>query len=217
MTVIVRHEIDKNSGYATEYEEYKSIKRFLTKADIEQAEKLDEYLEKKFRKIYNDLENKGLLENGRGSLERWYALGKHLQFVDDEDIVPPEDRSQDSYIWEAFWHHAPKGVRPGPPNSRTGTKRDHFRECYKLAQIPYKVVESVGNWSDWVNFLETPSVMDDERIIVWVGNNMNGVSRKQLREFTKLLRKRFNNRVTEVLSEDELAEELCNILEKAKG
>lgn len=217
MTVIVRHKVKTDSGEKTLREEYKSIKNIITKSEINQAEKLDEYLESKFKKIFSDLHDRGLLENERGDLKRWYALGEHLKFVDDETIVPPEDRNQDKYLWEAFWYHAPLGLRPGPPNSRTGTRRDHFRECYLLAQIPYDVVKNVGNWSDWVNFLESPAVMQDNRIIKWVGKNLYDVTRNELREFTQVLRTKFKRRITKVLTDEELSKELHDAWEKTKN
>jgi hypothetical protein len=216
MTVIVRREVTDATGERSVREEYKSIKNIITKSEINQAEELDKYLEGKFKTIYSDLQARGLLENEKGDLERWYALGEHLKFADDEKIVPPEDRNQDKYIWEAFWHHAPLGLRPGPPNSRTGTKRDHFRECYLLAQIPYDLVRSVGNWSDWVNFLESPSVMQDDRIIKWVSKNLENVTRNELREFTQILRNKFKRRVTEVLSDEELSNELKEAWEETE-
>ena len=217
MTVIVRNITIDTSGNETFEEVYKSIKKVITKKEILQAEKLDNYLKQKMDQIFKDLNSRGLISGKQGDLERWYNLGKNLDFVDDSSVVPPEDRFQDQYIWEALWQHAPLGVRPGEPNSRTGTKRDHFRECYLLAKIPYEIVKGVGSWSDWVNFLETPAVMDDLRIILWVGNELQGVDRQGLRNFTKGLRRKFKKRITSVLSEEELHNELKIIGEMANN
>jgi len=202
MTVIVRN--------TSAEKVFKSIKKVITKKEIAQAEELDRFLQMKMDEIKNDLASRGLLD-GQGNLERWYYLGEHLLFIDDAVVVPPEDRFQDQYIWEALWQHAPLGVRPGEPNSRTGTKRDHFRECYMLSKIPYSTVKGVGSWSDWVNFLETPVVMDDLRIVQWVGRELQGVDRQGLRDYTKRLREKFKNRVSTVLSNEELHKELKDI------
>lgn len=215
MPVIVRRRAQESSGELTEVKEYRSRRRLITQEEIAQAEELDRYLAAKMQQIYEDLRQRGLLQGKRGNLERWHAVGRHLSFVDDESVVPPEDRNQDRYIWEAVWAHAPEGVRPGPRNSRTGTLRDHFRECYQLARIPLDTARQAGNWSDWVNFLETPAVMQDKRIIEWVAARLSQARRSELRHLTTVLRRQFDNRNTTLLTEAELKKELEQAWEEA--
>lgn len=207
MAVIVRRRIENSSGMAIEEKVYRSMRHPITQQQRVQAESLDEFIAAKMQEILDDLERRGLLE-GRGDLERWHAVGEHLSFVDDEALVPPEDRNQDRYIWEALWAHAPEGVRPGPPNSRTGTPRDHFRECYHLARFPFDVAQRVGNWSDWVNFLESPAVMEDKRITTWVAERLPRAGRGALRSLARVLRRQFRNRDLSVLDDEELEAEL---------
>ena len=160
------------------------------------------------KEILQILKKGGFLDYKKGDLKRWYALGECLaKFIDDPMIISPEDRMLDRYIWEALWYHSSLGVRPGPPNTNTGTARDHFRLCYELQKIPFDIA-SQFMWSDWVNFLETPVVIDEPRITKWVWRVLPGAERAALRNLTKVLRNQFRKRDLSVLSEFELEDEL---------
>jgi len=207
MAVIVRK---KDSSSNSDEIIYRNIKHPISEDEIKSAEKLDSFLSHKMHSINDDLLSRGLLDSKQGDIKRWYALGEHLTtFVDNPSIIKIEDRMQDRYIWEALWFHSPLGVKPGPENTNTGTARDHFRLCYELQKIPFEIAAQF-TWSDWVNFLETPSVIDDSRITDWVWKKLTGSKRNTLRYFTKVIRRQFRKRDLSVLSDKELFDELEN-------
>ncbi|MBN1639108.1 MAG: hypothetical protein JW866_09080 [Ignavibacteriales bacterium] len=215
MAVIIRNKIQNPNGNIFEVKIYRSINQPISMDEKTQAEKLDRFLEIKMQEIYIDLQKKGLLTGKKGEhIRRWYAVGVSLrEFIDNPKIIPIEDRVQDTYIWEALWHHAKDGVRPGLPKKSAGTARDHFRLCYELSKFPAFVAEKF-NWSDWVNFLESPAVISDKRITDWASQRVKNISRKELRKLAMVIRENFKYRDMSVLTDKELKIELETVWKK---
>jgi len=149
--------------------------RPLTKSEKAKANKLDQLIEDKMRGIEEEMEKRRLLElkSRRGVLRLWYEVGKRLTFVETTNLVSAEDRK---FIWRALYDHAGK-LAPNPPyqggasfqTRRADDPRNHFRYCYLLAKFPnFEFVESIGDWSSWIDLLDSPTVRNDERILEWL-------------------------------------------------
>ncbi len=210
MAVIVRQTTDFEGKRHRAVKIYRSV-RPVTNEMKAQAQRLDGVLSKRMRDITDEMRRTGLLalRGKAGVLPLWHAVGKRLAFVDDPTVVPPEDRAEDRYVWEALWYHA-AGLAPGGAKKSAGTDRDHWRMCYRLAgQGSLETVEAVGTWRDWVELLESPFVNADRRILEWIGQKMKRAPKRVLRQLTRALRDNFKNRETgDVLSGEELAQEM---------
>lgn len=176
--MIIREEI-VIAGKTIPAKTYKSAsQRPLTKSEREKANKLDDLIEHEMRDIENEMEKRGLLElkSHRGVLRLWYEVGKRLSFVETTNLVSAEDRK---FIWRALYDHAQK-LAPTPPhpdpnrslNRRADDPRNHFRYCHLLAKKfhDFDFVESVGDWSSWIDLLGSPTIQNDERILEWIAS-----------------------------------------------
>jgi hypothetical protein len=210
MAVIIREERTIGGKKFPNTKVYKSDKLALTDAARKQAEKLDGFLSKHLKEVEKEARSKGLLEfKGKdGALGLWYFIGTKLQFIDDSDIVLPEDKK---YIWRAIWDHAGE-LAPGEMNTRSGTHRDHFLYCYRVAKFEWILVERGGNWRAWVEFLDSPKINSDERILDWVGGKMKQIKEKNwIRVLNRSLRQALKSKDTSFLKKDELYELLENV------
>ena len=138
-----------------------------TSDEIKRAEELDIFLAHRMIAISKELEGKGLLDKKQGNIERWYWTGKHISlFVDDPKIVAPEIKQQDYYIWIAIEQNTPTKLQPNQESKmrhNTFTKRNHYRLCYLVAKFSEETVMS-HTWREWVEILESPSLLEDNRI-----------------------------------------------------
>jgi hypothetical protein len=178
MPVIVREEITVG-GKQIPAKVYKSENpRPLTKSARDKANELDQLIARKMHDIEEEMERNGLLElkSRRGVLKLWYEVGKRLDFVETTKLVSSEDRK---FIWRALYDHAGKLApnRPyesdNPPQSRRADEpRNHFRYCYLIAKKfhDFDLVESVGDWSSWIDLLDSPTIQNDERILEWIAS-----------------------------------------------
>lgn len=213
MAVVVREQREIGGRVFEGVKVYLSDERFVTKAEREAADRLDEFLERKLEEIRKNAAESSLLElKGRpGVLRLWHFVGTQLGFVDDPSIVRPEDRK---YIWRAIWDHA-RELAPGERdrNSRkAGAFRDHFRYCYLVGRYSWEEVENAGNWRAWVEFLDSPWTRTDERIHQWIGGKVKASARKNwLRRINRRIRQRFKDVHTWVLSDEELERSLEQI------
>lgn len=192
--------------------------RPLTKKLREQADDLDLFLHKTMAKIINEMKKQGLLKKkGKsGVLELWYQVGKQLDFVMDPSIVPGEDRK---FVWRALYDHAgPLHNGPIPVRVERSPLTSHFRYCYLIAsQFDWEFVKSAGNWTAWVEFLDSPVIHSDKRIIEWLGSKQSdiiGTKQEWVRELAKAIRRKFDNKITSVFDDDELYQQLDEMYDK---
>ncbi len=203
MAVIIREDRTIGGKKFRNIEVYRSDKFAVTGETQKQAEKLDEFLSKTLAEIKKEIDKKNLLKlKGKsGALDLWYFVGEKLQFVDDPKIVPPEDKK---YIWRALWDHA-GDIAPGGMNSRSGTHRDHFLYCYKIAKFDKDNVKRGGNWRTWVEFLDSPKIHSDERILDWIGEKMKTVNKKNwVRVLNRSIRQVLKDKDTSFYTKAEL-------------
>ena len=217
MAVIIR-ESRMMGGREVVVKIYKS-KHLVTRADKEQAENLDRFLEKKMREILGEMKNRGLLrlKGRKGVLKLWYELGKHLSFVSDKNIVLEDDRE---FIWEALYDHA-GDLHPGKSRMNR-PKTNYFRYCYLAAQFDWDFVKT-SYWTSWVEFLDSKRIREDGRIIDWLLSRSKekpsqewieftkGSRQDWIRKLTKPIRHRFKKRATKELTQEELFSELDEI------
>jgi hypothetical protein len=203
----------------------RSSEDLLSKQEREQADELDLFLEQRMQAIEQKLQKMGLLDlkGKRGVLRLWFELGKQLgKFVERSNLVSAEDRK---FIWRALYDHAGK-LAPNPPyqgsnppqNRRADDPRNHFRYCFLLAKkFPdFKFVENVGDWSSWIDLLDSPTIRNDERILEWIASKQQSSTEDSrvdwLRKIINGIRREFPAAGamtdTSVLSNKELKEKL---------
>jgi hypothetical protein len=196
---------------------YKS-EHLVTRKAKEQADKLDEFIERRMRDIEEHVKKAGLLGSKKEKLRLWYEVGKRLSFVMDASIVPAEDRK---YVWRALYDHAGP-LAPGPLGVRAAERPEtsHFKYCWRLAQYPWEFAESAGNWGAWIAFFDSLVIRNDERIIDWLKTKQKyatGNKQDWLRDLNREIRREFKGRDTSVFSDQELDDRLENIFAKVCG
>jgi hypothetical protein len=215
MAVIIR---EKRIIGGKEYIDVKVYKsdRFVTREAREKAERLDKYLHEKMKEIENLMKKENLisLKGKPGVIRLWFEVGRRLSFVYDEKFIQSEDRK---YVWRALYDHAGEFV-PGTPKVRANERwwSSHFFYCYQIGLFPWSFVKAAGNWTAWVEFLDSQRIRQDERIVEWLGiKSQKVVGGKQdwLRKLTKAVRHALMNRDSTVLTNNELYEELNKIFE----
>jgi len=202
--------------------EYKNVvvyksDRPLTKKAKEQADELDRYLSKKMKEIELEMKSKNLLtkKHKKGVIELWYEVGKRLKFIEDVSRIPRDDRK---YIWRALYDHAGELI-PGKINVRVKYRPEnsHFKYCYMIGTNDWEFVKKAGNWTAWVEFLDSPVIREDERIIEWLGSIQKRTQislQDWLRALTKEIRRTLKNKDTSVYSPDELNNLLNSIFHR---
>lgn len=220
MAVIWREDLTINGKVYPDRKVYKSPSFVVTKDEEKRAEKLDKFIEAKIREVKRAVQEKGFLglKKKKGVLELWYLVGKNLQFVDNTKLVPQEDKQ---FVWEAVWYHVKKiapELIPGKQRKRRGTYRDHFLQCYKLGKFPWRVIKRGGGWSEWQEFFDSRTINEDCRILEWLFRKIESEPPKDywLKSFYRLLKQKFFGKVTEVLSDKDLFQELELVWEKHK-
>lgn len=219
MAVIIR---EKRIIGGKEYPDVKVYKseRFVTREARENAERLDKYLHEKMKEIENIMKKGSLisLKGKPGVIRLWYEVGRRLSFVYDEKTIQSEDTK---YVWRALYDHAGE-LAPGTPKVRANERwwSSHFFYCYQIGLFPWSFVKAVGNWTAWVEFLDSQRIRQDERIVKWLGmkaKKVAGGKQNWLRKLTKAVRHAFMNRDATVLPKDELHEELNKIFAGTYG
>jgi len=226
MTVIIR-EKRQIAGREMQVKVYKTSEGILSKEERQQAEQLDKFLQQKMKQVENRLRKLGLLKlKGRkGVLKLWFELGKELSFVDNHELISEADKR---WLWRALYDHAPS-LASGPPRVRANERPEnsHFHYCYVLARkFPdFTFVESAGDWTAWAEFLDSPSISGEPRIIEWLATKQReyAPSAKQdwLRKLTRAIRHRFPYKGaktdTAIFSDEDINERLEDIYRQIYG
>ena len=216
MAVIVRSERILEDGSTATEKVYRGFGPPTARV-IQHAERLDKYLSEELPSIAERLKARGLLEGRRGDRDRWYHLGKYLQeIVEDPELVLPEDRRQDQHIWIAIAQNAPRELHPGMEvigAKNILTKRNHFRLCYQLGRLPNDIVEQ-HTWREWVEILESPAIIDDERIVAWIIGKMGRHGKIGLRPLARGIRQQLKGFYTAALTDEELSDLLDEVLDE---
>lgn len=213
MPVIIREEREILGKKYKNVIVYKSDKP-ITKEAKEQAQRLDQLIETEMRNIEAEIEKKKLFDkkHRKGVLELWYEVGKKLNFIDKMPLITNEDKK---YIWRALYDHAGQ-LSPGKIGQRAiyRPENSHFKYCYVIASYPWNFVQKAGNWTAWVEFLDSRVIRDDTRIITWLGmiqKEHDCYMQDWLRALNRKIRNTFKNKITTVIPEELLFIKLNNI------
>jgi hypothetical protein len=200
-------------------QEFKDVKVFrsdklpISPEEERKAVELDKYLAEAFAAMVIEARETNLLQlKGRaGVLPLWYFVGQKLRFIDDPWLVNPGEKK---YIWKALWYHAGELV-PGEPKSRSGTQKDHFQYCYRLAKYEKNFVANAGNWSSWQEFFDSP-ILSNQVFLEWFESKVPEIQSKNLknwlRDFIKPVRQNFQNIDMSFLTSKEIKDQLDSIL-----
>lgn len=173
------------------------------------ALELDLLLQKRIPEIENMLIEHGLLSSEipdqsaparGGNTELWWNLGCLLRpIVEDKHLVKPKERR---YLWEAIRLYATRRIQ----RVDRGPSRIHWDYCYRISKFPWEFVRRL-NWDDWVFFIDSKSLRQEQRIDDWMQSRMKkllSLSRSQFRALARELNRAFKNKDTSVFSSEEL-------------
>lgn len=177
----------------------------ITRDDMEKARRLDKYLEQKMNQILKEMKREGSLN--ADALKKWHALGEKLSFIDDKNLVNPEDINNEN-IWSAIRQYCPlellpKGTQKTDIGATTGARRegkkyDHLHYCYQLGKHKWKDINWVGEWFNWITLMESPGLMRDPRVIPIMKQIIKSLGRtitkNEFRAFAKSLRNFFSTK-----------------------
>lgn len=224
MVIVSRENVKIRGKVYQDIKTYKSGKPLgaVTNAEKEKADRLDEFIGEEIRKLKGVITRRGLLKfkERKGALKLWHQVGKALQFVDNKKIISPEDRR---LVWDTIWYHVEKEFPELPPKkhiSRRGTHRDHFLQCYRVGKLSWKAVSKSVSWRDWMDFFDSKTISEDQRVLDWVFKNINKEADKltsdSMRKFFYALKREFLGKDTTVFSEEEIEKKLNGVWEQAK-
>lgn len=193
----------------------------LTYQDKETADKIDRFLQRTIPEIEEKLSLEGSLKfKGKaGAIELWYRVGIELRRLWDivRDRFGVSDTDLKLFI-RAVYDHTKK-INPGPGRlDRLSTNPLYY--CYQLAGFPEKLVKNAGNWTAWVEFLDSPRVRNDPRITEWFisrspiepPRGSNYIKLKWFRVIMRSIRNEFRKIDTTILEKGELFEKLDKVL-----
>lgn len=198
---------------------FKSVSFPPTVEERATAVRLDSLLQRRIPDIEIELVNDKLLDAvipdsqmsaKGGSVRLWYELGIRLQQIaDDEELVKPLERK---WLWEAVKLYAtPRILRKD-----RGPSRSHLEYCYRLAKLPWGLVERF-NWDDWVYLFDSKSFRQEARSDKWIGERIEELSkltRAELRRLVREINGRFKNKETSIFDETELFAKYDKILKE---
>jgi len=215
MAVIIREERIIGGKKFKDVKVYRSDKLAVTEEAQKQAEKLDGFLADTLTKIRKEARRKKLLglKGKKGAIDLWYFVGERLQFIDNPEIVLPEDKK---YVWRAIYDYAGELV-PGILTKRVlrDPRTSHFSYCYLVSKFPREFIKTAGDWTSWSEFFDRKETKNDRRIIEWISikTQEKDITSKQnwLRPLTKAIHKEFSEKDTTIFSKDELYNRLDKI------
>lgn len=204
---------------------YKTL-GYMAYEDKKRADELDEFLNKKILQIEEQMAKSGLLKlKGKpGAVKLWYLVGVELRNLWDE--VRRKFNLPDTLIGVFL-----KAVYDNSQKLKLGSgranrfKNSYFYYCYLIAGFPWNVVEDAGTWTEWVEFLDSKRIRDDNRIVEWftdrkvmpLRNGKRFTKKQWFRSITRKIRNELRDIDTTVLERDELYHTLDKILRNVEG
>lgn len=190
------------------------------KAERQRAEEIDQRLADGIAALEKSLRERGMVRRGKkvDAARVWYEFGTLLnQIGDDCDIFGGPDEPN---YWLAVHDHVSDDFQKEWTLSKTGDPlRNHFRICGRMARYPWETVQQVGTWALWRDiFRYNRQLVEDKRVLDWVIDVLkrhSGPGHKAMRPFLEEVRRRIQNKETDVLSDDELRALLADAENKA--
>jgi hypothetical protein len=219
MVIIIREEKRLPNGVLTSVIRYMSDFSPIQGSHRKRAEENDKIIHSKVEKMEEELESKGLLElRGKpGVIKLWYAVGEHLSFVDDLELTPTARK----YVWRAIYDHSKELYDKNesiPVRLEERPTTCNLRYAYIIAKnFKWDFVRSAGNWTAWVEFLDSIVMRKDERIINWIRKLQEQTPLRGgfLRKLNRAIRRRLKGIVTTEIINEELGEILDSVYETA--
>jgi len=176
----------------------------VSKTDIEQAENLNTYIEKRLTKLIADLEKKDLMptEKGKGSLETYWELGKAII-----DIVSHKYFSHKAEI-PLLWRNIKMNLSDDRLlYRRRGPYREHLWYCFRLGGYP-KLLSKKMNWGEWVTIFDSSGINQEPRFDSWfhtkLKNQKGRLERQFIRKFAPCVNELLKDIDVHSLNENEL-------------
>ena len=195
MTVLVRKEPDRI---------YQSLGSLgSTEQDRSRADKLDQVLEQRIKRLLKDLKRKGLTPEkaGKSSTTAYWEVGRVLHGVADNEKL------LDKAELPLFWQNA-KIYIPGELLYRDrGPYREHLWYCYRLGGYPKELVDKMS-WGEWVTIFDSTGINQEIRFDGWFKSKLSEqqehIGRSWIRTFAPCINVMLGNIYTPDLSETEL-------------
>lgn len=191
---------------------YSGAGKILTPLDIKKADRFDLELTKTIQKLEKILLRSGALsKKGKKSdvLEVWHTVGKTInQFLNSF----PLNQEDLKLFWENLYGYS-RLIHKSVPTTKISSTRNDFRIASLLSRYSLTMVRRVGPWASWREILSYKNIIEDNRILDWIIDEL--IKRPRTRDATrpllKAVAKRFKKMDTGVLSTRELREKLKDI------
>ena len=154
-----------------------------TQSDREQADRLDQQLEKRIRELVDVLNKNGLLprKQGKGKLLTYWEVGVALRDVAESDDFPHKAELP------LLWRNAKMYIPTELLYKERGPYREHLWYCYRLAGYRKELVLKM-KWGEWVTVFDSAGINQEPRFDAWFKEKLEKqdarIERDQIRMFT---------------------------------
>lgn len=174
----------------------------------QRADEIDYRLSEDIAKLETDLRERGMVMAGKkvDAAQVWYEFGAVLNSIgDDFDIFGTPDEAT---FWLAVHDYVSDDFQEEWTLTKIGDPhRNHFRICGRMARYPLETVKQVGTWALWRDiFRYNRKLVEDKRVLDWVIDVLKrhaGPGHKAMRPFLEEVRRRIQNKETDVLTQAE--------------
>jgi hypothetical protein len=174
-----------------------------TQKDRNRADKLDQALEQRIKRLLKDLKNKGLTPEkaGKGSAATYWEVGRALHEVADNRKLL--DKAELPLFWQNAKMYIPDELR----YRGRGTYREHLWYCYRLGSYPKELADKMS-WGEWVTIFDSTGINQELRFDGWfkakLSEQQEHVVRTWIRMFAPCVNAMLGNIYTHDLSASEL-------------
>ncbi len=219
MAIIIREKKELPNREIVTVKRYISDFSPLTGDLRKKAEEYDEIIKKKVREIESDTEIIKLIEKYRNrshAIRMWYPVGKRLDFIEKFELSPTARK----FVWRAIYDHTQKiydKPRELPVRLLRAPTTSNLSYAYLIGRMDWEFVDAAGNWTAWVEFLDSEAIRNDKRIQNWIRDlQIQGpLQGGFLRILNKAIRRIFDGIDTPSLPNDRLIEKLEETLKEA--
>lgn len=176
-----------------------------TQSEREQADRLDRCVEKRIRKLIENLNAKNLMpsERGKGSLDAYWELGKAIKGIVESKDFP--HKAELPLLWRSIKMHLPDERLL---YKQRGPYREHLWYCYRLANYSKTMVHRM-KWGEWVTIFDSSGINQEERFDTWFHDKLavekGKIERSLIRMFAPCVNKLLGNIDLSDLSDQELS------------
>lgn len=209
MPIVIRELQTIDDGKAEMLKVYKPDNHRLTVKEKNEADKLDQSLEREIKKIEKETKKLGLqkLLGKKGAIKFWYEVGLHLnKFLENNKIPKPEQK----YFFDSVAQYA---VQHKLFDGTEGKRRNMFDYASRIAKHPkdFAITVDLGIWT---HIYDSTLTKEDRRISTWIiekMKHMDGVNRDWFRGFFTEMNGTLKNYETVELNNQEISEKLEEI------